>query len=235
MPKSNSRLSKAKAAAKALIRTVGPDVLNNFIPGLGTAVSFGMAYKQQRAAQNLDLLLKELTARVDQLEEKLTSITNGAAAEKIEKIVRRVVEEPDSTKISFYAAVIAGELSPSTSDWDEQLQTQFVNTIGELAGPELIILEAMCERKPGESLPLPERGKTWLDKRIIVNPTWLAWIDSLVRKGLVVDASIERLRPSVIQYGSPSGKSGSAYRLSNFARSMIEFMVQMQKAPEQKS
>lgn len=225
----SDHIEQVKAHAIAAIKTFAPACINLLCPGLGRLFELGDAYTNERAAQNFEKLIELLHHRVHNLEERLNKIEDGASAEKIKSLIKQICLETYAEKISFYASIIAGEIMQTSSDWDNELQDQFVKTINDLTGPELIILQAMNERKPGESLSLPDRGKTWLDKRIVVNPTWLAWIDSLGKKGLVIDASFEKLSSNLTQLPV---KSGTAYRLSNFARSMIEFMREVQKTTE---
>jgi hypothetical protein len=228
MAEDNSSLTKLKAAGNALFRTFGSDFLNGICWPFGSLIDLGTAYRDQRAAQNMAILIKDLEARVDNLEDRLKSIVDGATAEKIQQVILQVLREPNEEKIGFFASIIAGDILQLELDWDKELQIEFIATIGQLSGPELIILRAMFRRTPGEALMLTSRGNTWLDPQIVINKSTEAWIDSLVKKGLVVDASIEQIQMGFGSPGHNSVKSGSAVRLSTFARSMIEYMLQMQ-------
>lgn len=182
--------------------------------------------------QNLEIFVNELKVRVCNLEQKLNAIEDGATVKRIQQIIFQTLKETDQEKISFYASVVAGELLQITYDWDQDLQIEFTNTIIQLAGAELILLKALYGRRRDEAVQISPRGSGWLVPHITINKSTLAWIDLLVKKGLVEDASVEQLQSGFGSPGPSSVKSRSAVRLSTFACSMIDYMLDVQARKE---
>ncbi len=221
-------LLKIEAGWDAFVRAIAPEALNVACPELGILFALGIAYTDQRAAQNIEILVTELQASVENLELRLNAIEDGATAMKIKQIILQVVKENAQDKISFYAGIIAGELLHTKYDWDQELQTEFTNTIAHLARAELILLQALYDHRRNEAVKISPKGSVWLAPSITIDNSTLAWIDSLVKKGLIDDVSYEQIQSGFGSPGVSSVKSRSAVRLSSFARSMIEYMLDVQ-------
>lgn len=205
-------------------------VLDYVSLGLGTGLSCALAYYERQGQRNLEMFVTSLDERLKDLELEAEKIHHRfeKQASFIVEVLDRVKKEKFDEKIHFYAEVTAEIIRNDVEDL--QLKQEFVNIIAELSGMELIILKALEGRKRGEVLTLSPRGGTFLQGDIVINDTTLAWIDSLIRKGLVIDASIQN-----VQSGYTSNPrqvtSRSAIRLSDLARIMIEYMrsVQLRK------
>ncbi|NGX57569.1 MAG: hypothetical protein K940chlam3_00462 [Chlamydiae bacterium] len=219
---------KVKALIRGAVKTLVPEVLNAVVPGFGIIANLANAYRDEYASANMEVLIAELSIRVDSIEERLTGITDGQVAEAIERAMAQALVERSREKIGFYAGLIAGELLRTKFDWDVELREQFDETIAKLSGPELVILHAMHNRKRGEAISFSAKGGNWLTSQIKMNDTTMAWIDSLIRKGLVIDASVEKMQTGFGSPGAKSVKSRSAVSLSTFARTMIDYMLQVQ-------
>jgi hypothetical protein len=215
----------------ALSRALIPEFLKATCPGLGVVFALGAAYKDERMSSNIEKLVRELKARVDNIEQCFNDLKDGVLAEKIMQLILQATQESNEDKISFFAGVIAGELLHKKWDWDEELRNEFEHIILQLSGPEMIILKAMHDRKPNESLKLSPKGSHWLIPQITCDATTKAWIDSLIRKGLVEDASLEQIQTGQGGSGPNTVKSRSAFRLSIFARSMIDYLLKVQSKP----
>lgn len=195
--------------------------------GVGTGLSCALAYYERQGQRNFEIFVTSLDERLKDLELETEKIYKRfeKQASFIVEILDRVKKEKFDDKIHFYAGATAEVIRSDVEDL--QLKEEFVNIIAELSGMELIILEALERRKRGEVLNLSPRGVTFLRGDIVINDTTLAWIDSLIRKGLVIDASVEN-----VQVGyTPNPRqvtSRSAIRLSNLARIMIEYMRSVQ-------
>ncbi len=225
-----SLTTKFKAFSSAAFRTFTPVGLDRIFPGFGLGKIFelGTIYRDTCAAQNIKILLKQLKYRVDNLKKKLESIENGEIAAKIQQLIQIAANERNDEKISFCAAVIAGLLNQPEYDMISELQEEFIETIINLSGLELVLLQALYERKPDEAVSIPKKGSTWLNQKITINDTTMAWIDVLVKKGLVEDASFETKKGSKIISTSSFVKSRTVVRLSTFARSMIVYLLSVQ-------
>lgn len=226
----NDLLEQAKAHWIALTKTCAPACLDFLCPGSGRIFELGLAYTEARAAQNLEKAFDLLKARVDNLEQKFHALNDGERAAEIRQTLLQIAGEKNEEKISFYAGIIAGNLHHTVYDWDHDLQTEFTSTIAQLSMPELTLLQALYDRKLGEAVKIPEKGKTWLTPNITIDDSILAWIDLLIKKGLVEDASVEQLE-SRLGWGAPGHgqiKTRSAVRPSIFARSMISYMLKVQ-------
>lgn len=172
---------------------------------------------------SLDERLKDLELEAEKIHQRFEK-----QASFIVEVLDRVKKEKFDEKIHFYAGATAEVIRNDVDDL--QLKQEFVNIIAELSRMELIILEALEGRRRGEVLALSPRGNTFLRGDIVINDITLAWIDSLIRKGLVIDASIENVQSGY----TPTPRqvtSRSAIRLSDLARIMIEYMrsVQLRK------
>ena len=79
---SNDHLQQLKAHILAFVKTRMPTYLDRILPGLGIFFELGIEYSNERAAQNLEKLVKLLQVRVQNLEDKLKTIPDGLTAKK---------------------------------------------------------------------------------------------------------------------------------------------------------
>jgi hypothetical protein len=230
MTDGNQMLSKIKAFGVSAMKTLVPVGLNR-IPCYGKSLSkvleFGVAYKEELSSRSLKVFVEQLSCRVSKLEEKLESIDNGELAEQIQKFIKIAAEERNEEKIAFCAAIVSGLIINFENNKVTELYDEFIQTIINLSGFELILLKALYSRKPGEAVSLSNKGRNWLNQNIVIDDTTLAWIDVLVKKGLVEDASFETKNRSVIPTTS-FVKSRTSFKLSKFARAMIDYMFSVQ-------
>ena len=208
----------AKASLPAL------DVIS---PGLGMGLSCALNYYERQGQKNLEMFIKQLDERLKDLalETEEIRVRFDKQAHFIVEIVERVKCEKTEEKIAFYVGAAVEVIQKDVSD--QGLQREFVNIIAGLSEMELIWLEALEQRGKRENLTIPRRGESFLRHDLIADDTNLAWFDSLIRKGLVVDVSIENIQSG---YTTTPCKvlSRSAIRLSDLARSMIEYMKRVQ-------
>ena len=203
-------------------------VLDVVAPGLGTGLSCALNYYERRGQKNVEIFLIRLDERMKGLELETEEMRARfeTQADFIVEILDRVRREKAEEKITFYAGAAAAIIRSDILDQD--LWREFVSTIADLSKMELIFLEVLERRRIGEVLSLPSNGGTFLRGDIVIDATTRAWIDNLIRKGLVIDASVEN-----VQSGhTPNPRkvaSRSAIRLSDFARSMIGYMRSMQR------
>jgi predicted XRE-type DNA-binding protein len=215
---------------KSLGKVVLGNLLPVVLPRLGGVLAAVQAYQERRVFDNLTQLIKVLDGRVHDLEEKFASAIDdgGERAEIIAQIVEKVQNEQNREKISFYAGVITGVLEKKNYEWDRDLRAEFENTICRLSGPELLILQHLHNRKPSEEVPLSLSGGKWLGPDITMNSCTMAWLESLISKGLLIDASVERVQNGLHVVSNGPVKSRSFVRLSSYARMMIDYMKQVQ-------
>ena len=216
-----SSLINKTAVAQAFGSTVLTECLKTEvlkkIPFLGVVISTAENYRAEIGAIRSKELVDQLNRRVTSAEEKLANITDGLNAENIEKIFAWACKERVTEKMDFYAGLIAGELLGISFDWEIELREQFNEKIAHLSVPEIMILKAMYDRKNGEVIAFSLKKGHWLIPEIKSSKTTLAWVDSLITNGLVVDASIEKLQEG---FGNPcanSVKNRSGLKLSTYA------------------
>ena len=195
--------------------------------GLGTGLSCALNYYERQGQKSLEAFLTQLDDRLRGLALETEEMRERfeKQADFIIEILNRVKQERAEEKITFYAGAAAEIIRNDVPDQD--LKREFVGIISDLSKIELIILEALEGRRRGEVLSLSSKGGTFLRRDLIINDISLAWIDSLIRKGLVIDASVENVQSGY----TPSPRkvvSRSAIRLSDLARSMIEYMRSVQ-------
>ncbi len=219
-----------KALIKASFKVLLPLGFDKIIPGLGSIVDLAVSYSDERGAENIRQLFSDLSSRVSSLSERLDGIESAQTAEAILGVIALAFKERTLEKMGFFAGILAGELLDVQFDWELELREQFNEMIAGLTGPEITILCAMYHRKQGEALPIPQRqGGNWLSPDIQWNNSTNSWIDSLVNKGLICDASIEKMQTGFGSPGSKSVKSRSSVGLSPYARTMIEYMLYVQQ------
>ncbi len=202
-------------------------VLDVVSAGLGTALSCALAYYEKQEQRNFEIFVGSLDERLMDLELEAEEIRQRfeKQASFIVEVLDQVKKEKAEEKIHFYAEATAEVIRHDVQELE--LKQEFVSIIGGLSRVELILLEAFEGRRRGEVLTLPQRGGTFLRVDLVINNTTLAWIDSLIRKGLVLDASIENVQSGY----TPTPRkvtSRSAIKLSDFARIMIEYMRSVQ-------
>lgn len=197
-------------------------LLDLLSPGLGTGLSCALSYYERQGQKNLEMFVAQLDARLKgfALETEEIRARFEKQADFIVEVLNRVKRERAHEKILFYAGATAEIIRNDILDTD--LKREFICIISDLSKMELIILEALEGRRRGEVLNLP-RGGTFLRGDLTINDNSLAWIDSLIRKGLVIDASIENVQ-SGYTTNPRKVESRSAIKLSDLARSMIGYM-----------
>lgn len=220
-----------KALINASFKVLGPLVLDGIHPGLGRLADLASSYFDEQGAENIKQLIIELKNRVYSFDERIANVESTQTAAAIQEVIRLAAKERVKEKIGFYAGLIAGELLSVQFDWEIELREQLNEAIVGLAGPEVVILYAMYQRNRGEAISVPQSkgGGNWLSPVIHWNDSTVAWIDSLIRKGLVFDASIELMQTGFGSPGPNSVKSRSSIGLSTFARTMIDYMLQVQE------
>lgn len=196
-------------------------------PGLGTGLSCALSFYERQEQKNLEMFVSHLDQRLKGfvLETEEIRARFEKQSDFIVEVLNRVKRERAEEKIMFYVGAAAEFIRNDVPDQD--LKREFVCIISDLSRMELIILEALEGRRRGEVLSLSSKGGTFLREDLIINDISLAWIDSLIRKGLVIDASVENVQSGY----TPSPRkvaSRSAIRLSDLARSMIEYMRSVQ-------
>ncbi len=202
-------------------------VLDCISPGLGTGLSCAVSFYERQSQRNLEFFVTSLDNRLKNLE--LESEKMQQQFEKhssfILEVLEQVKKEKCDEKINFYVGATAETIQNDVED--SELKQEFVNIISKLSSKELIILEALEGRRRGEAVTLSPRGSTFLRGDLVINDVTLAWIDSLIKKGLVIDASIENVQSGY----APTPRqvtSRSALRLSDLARALIEYMRSVQ-------
>lgn len=223
-------VTELKNVAKTTLMVGLPLILENYSPGLGTGLTVALQYLSTSEQRNLMDFLEQLELRLQHVELKTESFQEMFKSESqlVIEAMNGAIHEKVQEKIAFYVgAASEALLIGSESMYDQDLKVEYIRIISELSGFELKLLQALEKRPRGESLSIPFRGK-FLHPDIEINDKTRAWIDILIRKGLIIDTSIEKINAG---FESSSRKilERSAIRLSNLARSMINYMLDVQK------
>lgn len=232
---SSKIVQRAKAATNSIAKTLSPIFLETHFPGygLGPISQIWWNYKDERDLQILTELMSKLEDRVENLSQRLNAVDETISI-KIMSILDKLTQngtEADDRRISFCAAVITGLLNSPECTQTEDLHKRFLDVILSLSNTELNLLHAIYNHnrgKGGRTLKVSNKGATWLDGSITITPTTLAWIDQLIQKVLLEDASFEEESGSKLISTSTTIRSRSAIKLTMFAREMIEYLESTQ-------